>query len=133
MLLKHKRYGQVKARGCADGCKQWLKVLKHDSTSPMVSMVSVLVTAVADVADECDVSIVDIPRAFIQADMDDLVHIQVTSEMVEKLWLFEEERVGFGKRRDSTIDSSILGLPCAMNHHFMESRMSEKVRFRVFL
>ena len=39
-------------------------------SSPMVSLESVLLTAVVDTCEEHDVAIVDIPNAFIQTDMD---------------------------------------------------------------
>ena len=42
MFLKQKRTGQIKGRGCADGCKQRLHTPKDDASSPTVATESVL-------------------------------------------------------------------------------------------
>ena len=85
MFLKQKQCGKVKARGSTDSHKQRDKIPKHESASPTVSTESVFLTAVVDAHEGQVVKIIDVPGAFMQADQDDLVHIQFTGEMVEKL------------------------------------------------
>ena len=78
MFLKRKCCGKIKGRGCVDGRKQCNKISKHESTSPTVSTESVFLSAVIDAHDQCMVKVVDVPGAFMQADMDDLVHVCFT-------------------------------------------------------
>jgi hypothetical protein len=72
MFLKKKRNGTIKGRGCADG-------------RPTVSIESVMLTSVIDAAEGRDVATVDIPGAFMQADMDDTVHMKLEGTMVDLL------------------------------------------------
>ena len=85
MFLKRKQYGKIKGRGCADGRKQWSKISKHESISPTVSTEFVFLSAVIDAHDQWVVKVVDVPGTFLQADMDDLVHVCFTRDMVDKL------------------------------------------------
>jgi hypothetical protein len=85
MFLKRKRCGRVKGRGCADGRKQRAYISKEDAASPTVSTVAVLLTAVIDAMEHREVAIVDVPGAFLQADMDEGVHIRLTGKIVEML------------------------------------------------
>ena len=91
MFLKQKRCGMIKARGCADGCKQREKIMKQESASPTVATKSVFLTAVVDAHEGGTVKIVDVRGAFMHADQDDLVHVQFTGEMVDKMIKIEEE------------------------------------------
>ena len=75
MFLKQKRCGMIKARGCADGCKQREKITKQESASPTVATESVFITAVVDAHEGRMVKIADVPGAFMHADQDDLVHV----------------------------------------------------------
>jgi Reverse transcriptase (RNA-dependent DNA polymerase) len=83
MFLKKKRNGIIKGRGCADGRKQRLYTNKDDASSPTVSIESVILTSVLDAAEGRDVATVDIPGAFMQADMDDTVHMKLEGTMVD--------------------------------------------------
>ena len=85
MFLKRKRCGKVKGRGCADGRKQRSYTAKEDATSPTVTTAAVFLTAVIDALEERDVATADIPGAFMQADMDELVHVRFTGAMVQQL------------------------------------------------
>ena len=42
-------------------------------------------SAVIDAHNQCVVKVVGVPGAFMQADMDDLVHVHFTGDMVDKL------------------------------------------------
>jgi Reverse transcriptase (RNA-dependent DNA polymerase) len=85
MFLKRKRCGKVKARGCADGRKQRAWTAKEEATSPTIATEAVFLTAVIDALENRDVAIVDVPGAFMQADMDELVHVRFTGTMVDLL------------------------------------------------
>jgi hypothetical protein len=73
MFLKQKRCGKVKGRGCADGRKQREFLGKDETSSPTVSIETVMLTSIIDAQEGRDVATVDIPGAFMQVDMDDIV------------------------------------------------------------
>jgi hypothetical protein len=85
MFLKQKRNGTIKGRGCADGRKQRQYTTKEEASSPTVAIESVMLSCVLDALEERDVATVDIPGAFMQADMDDLVHMKLEGKMAELL------------------------------------------------
>eukprot|EP00934_Nitzschia_sp_Nitz4_P002612 Nitzschia sp. Nitz4//scaffold489_size5144//31//2646//NITZ4_009230-RA/size5144-processed-gene-0.1-mRNA-1//1//CDS//3329552897//2602//frame0 len=85
MFLKRKRNGTVKARGCADGRPQREYTRKEDASSPTVANESVFITAVIDGAEDREVAVVDVPGAFMQAEMDEIVHLRLTGVMVDML------------------------------------------------
>jgi hypothetical protein len=91
MFLKRKRCGKYKARGCADGRKQKAWTSKEQATSPTVATEAVFLTAIIDALENRDVAIVDVPGAFMQADMDELVHIRFTGIMVDLLLKIDAE------------------------------------------
>ena len=94
MFLKRKRCGKIKARGCADGRPQRLYTAKEDSTSPTVAIESVFLTSVIDALEGRDVATVDVPGAFMQADMDEKVHVRLTGTMVKLLVEIDPDRYG---------------------------------------
>jgi hypothetical protein len=85
MFLKKKRNGTIKGRGCANGKKQRAYINKEDASSPTVAIESVLLSCVIDTEEHRDVATVDIPGAFMQADMDELVHMKLEGKMAELL------------------------------------------------
>jgi Reverse transcriptase (RNA-dependent DNA polymerase) len=85
MFLKRKRCGKIKGRGCADGRKQRAYITKEDAAAPTVATEAVFITAVIDAMEGREVAVVDVPGAFMQADMDSLVHVRFTGKMVDLL------------------------------------------------
>ena len=85
MFLKKKRCGMIKGRGCADGRKQRLSTKKEDASAPTVAIESVMLSCVIDAKEGRDVATCDIPGAFMQADMDELVHVRMEGTMAELL------------------------------------------------
>jgi hypothetical protein len=85
MFLTKKRCGRIKARGCADGRKQRASTKKEDASAPTVAIESVMLSATIDATEERDVATVDIPGAFMQADIDELVHVKFEGEIAEML------------------------------------------------
>ncbi|MGL4350555.1 MAG: reverse transcriptase domain-containing protein, partial [Plesiomonas shigelloides] len=94
MFLKDKRDGKVKARGCADGRKQRVYTAKEEASSPTVSIESILLTCVIDAEEERDVATADIPGAFMQADMDEVVYMRLEGTMVDLLLKIDPDRYG---------------------------------------
>jgi hypothetical protein len=76
MFLKEKRTGKIKGRGCADGRKQWVYTAKEEASSPTVLIESIMLTSVIDALEGRHVVTANIPGAFMQADMDKVVHMQ---------------------------------------------------------
>ena len=91
MFLKQKRCGKVKGRGCADGRKQRAYIAMEESTAPMVSTEAVFLTAVIDALESREVAVLDVPGALMQADIDELVHVRSTGEMVSMLLHIDNE------------------------------------------
>eukprot|EP00934_Nitzschia_sp_Nitz4_P007040 Nitzschia sp. Nitz4//scaffold878_size764//131//703//NITZ4_009335-RA/size764-processed-gene-0.2-mRNA-1//-1//CDS//3329559307//7030//frame0 len=85
IFLKRKRCGTVKVRGCADGRPQREWTNPEDARSPTVSNESVFLTAVIDAKEGREVAVVDVPGAFMQADMDELVHVRLVGPVVDML------------------------------------------------
>jgi Reverse transcriptase (RNA-dependent DNA polymerase)/Zinc knuckle len=94
MFLKEKRNGVIKGRGCADGRKQRLHIDKGEASSPTVSIEAVMLSCVIDAHENRDVATVDIPGAFMHADMEDLVHMRLEGEMVDLLISIDKDKYG---------------------------------------
>jgi hypothetical protein len=92
--LKQKRSGQIKGRGCADGRRQRIYNKKEDVTSPTVAVESVFLTCLIDASENRDIATVDIPGAFLQADMDETVHIKLVGTMVDILLKLNKAKYG---------------------------------------
>jgi hypothetical protein len=85
MFLKEKRCGKIKGRGCADGRKQRLYTTKEEASSPTVAIESILLSCVIDAEEGRHVATADIPSAFMQVDMDEMVHMRLEGTMVDLL------------------------------------------------
>ena len=85
MFLKKKWCGTIKGCGCADGQKQRAYITKEESTSPTISTVAMFLMAVVDAWENRKVAVLDVPGAFMQVDMEELVHVRFQGEMVDKL------------------------------------------------
>jgi hypothetical protein len=67
MFLSKKRCSRVKAQGCADGRKQRDTTSKEEASAPTVAIKSL------------------IPGAFMQANIDEVVHMKLEGEIAEML------------------------------------------------
>ena len=85
MFLKQKRSGKIKGRGCADGRRQRLYKTKEETSSPTAMTESVFLTAAIDALEQRTVVTLDIPGAFMQTDVDEVIHIRLQGPMVELL------------------------------------------------
>ena len=94
MFLKQKRCGKIKARGCADGRKQRVYKTKAETSSPTVTTEGLFITAVIDAREGRYVVTVDIPGAFMHADMDELIHMKIEGALAELLVRVDPETYG---------------------------------------
>ena len=85
MFLKQKRCGKIKGRGCADGRKQRLYKTKEETSSPTISIEALFLTCIVDALEHRCVATCDIPGAFMQADMDELIHVKLEGELATLL------------------------------------------------
>ena len=85
MFLKRKRNGKIKARGRADGQPQRAYIPQEDARAPTVSTEAMFMTAVMDAMENRTVAIVDIPGAFMQADMDPGEYMRIDGAMADLL------------------------------------------------
>jgi hypothetical protein len=85
MFISNKQCGKINTRGCADGRKQQDTTTKEEASSPTVAIESVMLSATIDAMEERDVATVDIPGAFMQADIDEVVHVRFEGEIAKML------------------------------------------------
>jgi hypothetical protein len=94
MFMKRKRCGRLKGRGCADGRKQRKFTAREDAALPTVSTEAIFLTAVIDAFEKRDVAIIDLPGAFMQADMDEQVHVRFVGTIVDLLLEIDPDMYG---------------------------------------
>jgi hypothetical protein len=83
MFLKDKRDGSINVQACAEGRKQREVSNKADAKSTTVSLESVLITVTIDAFEHRDVVIVDVPGAYLTADMDEEVFMCLRGRLTE--------------------------------------------------
>jgi hypothetical protein len=71
MFLKEKRDGKIKGRTVAGGNKQRDYISKEGASSLTVTTESVLLLCIIDDEEERDVTVINIPNAFIQTRVED--------------------------------------------------------------
>jgi hypothetical protein len=85
MFLKRKRCGRVKGRGCADGRKQRLYKTKQETSAPTVAIESLFLTCTIDAKERRTVVTADIPGAFMQTDVDEVIHVRLEGPLASLL------------------------------------------------
>jgi hypothetical protein len=85
MFLKKKRCGRIKGRGCADGRKQRLYKTKQETSAPTVAIESMFLTSTIDAKERRYVVTTDVPGAFMQTDIDELIHVKLEGPLVSLL------------------------------------------------
>jgi hypothetical protein len=83
MFLKQKRCGKIKARGCADGRKQRIYKTKEETSAPTVHIESLFLSSAIDALEGRKVMTADIPGAFMQADMDENLHMKLEGPLAD--------------------------------------------------
>ena len=85
MFRTKKRCGRIKAHGCADGRKQRETTSKEDASAPTIAIESMMLLAPIDAREGRDVATLDIPGAFMQADIDEVIHVKFEGEIAKML------------------------------------------------
>jgi hypothetical protein len=85
MFIKEKRCGTIKARGCADGRKQRLYKGKEETSAPTVRTESLMLSSDIDAKERRKVTPYDVPGAFMQVDVDEIVHVRLVGPLAELL------------------------------------------------
>jgi hypothetical protein len=88
MFLKEKRDGSLKGRTVAGRNKQQDYISKEDASSPTVATEAVLLSCIIDAEEGRDVTVIDIPNAFIQTrveDEGDMAIIKIRGVLVDIL------------------------------------------------
>jgi hypothetical protein len=98
MFLKEKRCGRIKARGCADGRKQRLWKTKEETSSPTVRTHSLLLTAIIAALEGRKVVTVDALGAFMQTDIDELIHVKLEDELIDVLLMVDNKLSEYSSR-----------------------------------
>ena len=84
-LIKEKRNGQLKGRSVADGHPQRELYTKDETSSPTATPESFLLTALIDAVEDQHVAVADVTGAYLNADMDDFVLIQLLGDDVDMM------------------------------------------------
>jgi hypothetical protein len=92
MFLKKKRCGRIKGRGCADGRKQRIYKTKEETSAPAVTIESLFLSSVIDVKEGRAVVTLDIPGAFMQADMDEVLYMKLEGPLAHLLTKVDPKR-----------------------------------------
>eukprot|EP00957_Ditylum_brightwellii_P087055 6626561-Ditylum_brightwellii.AAC.2 len=83
MFLTKKQCGRIKGRSCAGGRKQRTNTHCDDASSPTVSIAALLLSCVINAKENRDVATLDVPNAFMQANMDKLINMKIEGSMTE--------------------------------------------------
>ena len=94
IFLKKKRCGRIKGWLCADGRPQRKLYQKNDAASPTVKTESVMLTAVQEADEGRDVAVVDIPGAFLNAYLEEVVYMRLEGVVADTLIMIAPEVYG---------------------------------------
>jgi hypothetical protein len=86
MFLKEKRDRSLKGKTLAGGNKHQDYIYKEDASSPTIATESVLLSCIIDAKEGRDLTVINIPNAFIQMQVEDK-GIWQSSRFVESLWI----------------------------------------------
>ncbi len=88
MFLEQQQTGAVKGQLVADGSKQRDYIQEGAAALPTVMTESVLITAAIEATEGRDVALIDLPRAFLNAEMDEVVHMVLWGKLAELMVKF---------------------------------------------
>jgi len=83
MFLKEKDTGEIKGRACANGSVQRKYIKKEDAASPTASTEALFICAAVTALEERAVAILDLPGAFLHADIDEDVIMSLEGPLAE--------------------------------------------------
>ncbi len=85
MFIKEKRCGTIKGHGCANRRKQRVYRTKEETSSPTVRTKLLLLSCVIDAKEQRKVITCDVPGAFMQVDVDEIVHERLEGTLAKLL------------------------------------------------
>ena len=83
IFLKEKKSGSVKARSCANESVQREHVAKEEAAAPTVGLDSVFITSTIDAKESRKVATIDIPGAFLHANNEDYLIMEMVGMLAE--------------------------------------------------
>jgi hypothetical protein len=75
MFLKQRGCGRIKGQGCTDGRKQRVYKMKEETSALNVLIESLFLSCTIDAKESRKVVTCDIPGAFMQTDIDEIIHV----------------------------------------------------------
>ena len=84
----------LKGRACADGRGQRDYFRKEETSSPTVSVEALMLSCIIDAYENRDVATVDVPGAFLQTAMDDLVYMTIRGDAARQLVKANPDKYG---------------------------------------
>jgi hypothetical protein len=118
MFIKEKRCGTIKACGCADGRKQRLYKTKEDTSSPTVRTESLLLSCMIDAKEQRQVMTCDVPRTFMQVDVDEVVHVRLVGPLA--ILPTKVDSTLYTKYMTTEKGKPVLYVSCSYRRHCME-------------
>eukprot|EP00956_Cyclotella_meneghiniana_P002566 scaffold3022_cov42-Cyclotella_meneghiniana.AAC.2 len=94
IFITEKRCGRIKARACANGSTQRGYIPKETTASPTVMNDSVMITSAVDAHEEREVVTLDIPGAFLHADLDEEVVMLLRGQLADLMVEVDPELYG---------------------------------------
>ena len=85
MFLKQKRCGRIKARGCTGGHKQRIYKTKAETSAPTIHIESLFLSCIIDAMERRKVATVDVSGAFMQVNIDELLHVKLVGNLAKLL------------------------------------------------
>ena len=98
MFLKPKQCGWIKGCGCANGQEQWIYKTKEDTSSPTTSTEALFLTCLTDAVKGQHMITCDVPGAFMQTDIDKMLHLKLEGEIAQLLIRLDPSCTKFATR-----------------------------------
>jgi hypothetical protein len=109
MFLKQKRCSHIKGHGCMDGWgKQHIYEIKEETSAPTVSVESLFLSCMIDTKEHQKVITCDIPGAFMQADINEVLHVRLEGPLAQLSKMHNMKvvlRVTHSKDRKDVVES----------------------------
>jgi hypothetical protein len=94
IFITQKRCGRIKSRACVNGSTQRTYIPKENTASPTVMNDSVMITSAIDAHEERVIKTMDIPGAFLHADLDEEVIMLLRGQLADLMVQVDPELYG---------------------------------------
>ena len=92
MFLKQMWCGHIKGCGCANSWKQWVYKTKEETSTPTILIELLFLSCIIDAKEGHKVATCDIPRAFMQVDIDEVFHLKLKGPLATLLTRVDLEK-----------------------------------------